>query len=114
MAHVESARTPRGATTRLKKLSAEDRGASLIAVASGRPQPQARSSYIRFNVALRASAVVLRHRRSVRLAGSVMMPPARASIAGHVRRLWIPFPIRGGPAVSGRGGYGASGISARG
>src|SRR5438094_1198146 len=44
LAEVEWARTPLGARTKLKKFSAEERGASLMAVMSGSPHPQARSS----------------------------------------------------------------------
>src|SRR5438132_1087903 len=55
MAQLESARTPRGATTKLKKFIAEERGDSLMAVRTGSPQPQHRSSKTRFRVAFRAS-----------------------------------------------------------
>src|SRR5947209_4571555 len=84
---LEAELAPLGATTKLKKLSADERGASLMAVMSGSPHPQARSSYTRLSVAFRASAVVFRQRSRVRLFGSVMMRVARLSIAGNVRCL---------------------------
>src|SRR5919197_6581459 len=92
IAQVESARTPRGATTRLKKFIADDLGASLIAVWIGRPQAQHRRSSTRFRVAFRASGVVFRHKRRVRLVGSDMMRVASVSKAGNVRWRWIPWP----------------------
>src|SRR5256885_9664733 len=89
MAQLESARTPRGATTKLKKFIAEERGDSLMAVRTGSPQPQHRSSKTRFKVAFRASGVVFRHRSRVRLVGSDMSPAASDSIAGNVRWRWV-------------------------
>src|SRR5437867_13414500 len=92
IAQLESARTPRGATTKLKKFIAEDRGVSLIAVRIGRPHPQQRSSNTRFKVAFRASGVVLRQRRRVRHVGSPMMRDGSVSTAGHVRRRCMTDP----------------------
>src|SRR2546429_9278282 len=92
IAQLESARTPRGATTRLKKFIAEDRGVSLIAVRIGRPHPQQRSSNTRFKVAFRASGVVLRQSRRGRLVGSAMMGVASGSPAGNARGRWLPVP----------------------
>src|SRR5947208_16106440 len=96
IAQLESARTPRGATTRLKKFIAEDRGVSLIAVRIGRPHPQQRSSNTRFKVAFRASGVVLRQGGGVGLVGSAMMRVGSVSKAGTVRGRWMSVPKRSG------------------
>src|SRR2546427_8878087 len=89
MAQLESARTPRGATTKLKKFIAEERGDSLMAVRTGSPQPQHRSSKTRFRVAFRASGVVFRHRSRVPLVPSHHIPGATGAISGDVRRRWV-------------------------
>jgi len=90
MAQLESALTPLGATTKLKKFIADERGDSLMAVRTGSPQPQHRSSKTRFKVAFRASGVVFRHRSRVRLVGSDMIRVASVSMAGNVRWRWMP------------------------
>src|SRR5438445_13899366 len=95
MAQLESARTPRGATTKLKKFIAEERGDSRMAVRTGSPQPQHRSSKTRFKVAFRASGVVFRHRSRVRLVGSDMVRVASVAVAGHVRWRWRARPEGG-------------------
>src|SRR2546430_16771612 len=83
MAQLESARTPRGATTKLKKFIAEDRGVSLMAVMIGSPHPQQRSSKTKLRVVLRASGVVFRHKRRVRLVASAMIRVASVSKIGR-------------------------------
>src|SRR2546430_17197327 len=100
MAQRESARTPRGATTKLKKFIAEERGDSLMAVRTGSPQPQHKSSKTRFKVAFRASGVVFRHRSKVRLVGSHMIRVASVSIAGDVGWRGVSRPQGGRSAAS--------------
>src|SRR5205814_1143266 len=73
---------------------------------------QQRSSNTRFKVAFRASGVVLRHNRRVRLAGSAMIRVASVSTAGNVRCRWMPVPKGSWRCASDRTGTRRRGISA--